>query len=123
RKAKLKARVPTFAANFVNNSHEGQFGKFRGLRKQIGKDAIKVAANTIGITPTALRSEVEGGKSIADVAVEHGKTGQDVIDALVSAADAKINASTKLTTAQKTKLEAKVPDAAAKFVNSWHPKR
>jgi predicted transcriptional regulator len=61
------------AANALDN---------RGLG---GGDVLTTAANAIGISVADLRTELQAGKSLADVAVEKGKTRQDVIDALTKA--------------------------------------
>jgi uncharacterized protein (DUF433 family) len=123
RKAKAKERVPTAVANFVNNPHPkaGHAAARAGLRREIRRDGLNLAAKTIGVKPADLLKELRSGKTIADVANAHNVQPQTVIDALVKAADAKIDAST-LTSDQKAKLEQRVPTAVAKFVNSWHPK-
>ena len=61
--------------------HGGRHGGFRG-------EMLDTAATAIGITADELKTEIEAGKTIAEVAVENGKTAQDVIDALVATASA-----------------------------------
>jgi hypothetical protein len=51
---------------------------------------LDTAATAIGITAEELKTEIESGKTIAEVAVENGKTAQDVIDALVATASAEL---------------------------------
>ena len=123
-KSKLKGKVPAAVTKLVNSPHPAAAAR-RGiraeLRKAFGKDAVKLAAQTIGIPAKQLVSEVKSGKTVAQVATEHGKNPTDVVNAIVAAADKKIDASTKLTATQKSKLEAKVPGAVDKFVNNWHP--
>lgn len=51
-----------------------------------GRDLLTTAATYIGITEDALRTELGAGKSLADVAVAHGKTRDGLIAALVAAA-------------------------------------
>ena len=120
---KLDARIPTVVANFVNKPHPHAVrADLRGLRK----DAVQVAAKTIGIPPKQLVSEVKGGKTVAQVAADHGSSGSAVTSALVTAIDKKIDAlvaAHKLTPAQGQALEAKVPAKVANFVNNWHPKK
>src|SRR5690349_18648351 len=50
------------------------------------------AAAVIGITVEQLRTELATGLSIAQVAANHGSSGQAVIDALVAEAKAKLDA-------------------------------
>jgi hypothetical protein len=52
---------------------------------------LAVAADALGITEDELRTELEGGSSIADVATEKGIDLQTVIDALVADATADID--------------------------------
>jgi hypothetical protein len=111
---------PTAATASGSASELNRAGR-RALVHRFGRQALELAAKTIGVKPADLLNEMRAGKSIADVATEHGVQPQTVVDALVKAADAKIDAS-NLTDAQKQKLEQRVPQAAAKFVNSWHPK-
>ena len=53
-----------------------------------GADLMGAAATYIGITGDALRTELQAGKSLADVAVAHGKTRDGLIAALATAATA-----------------------------------
>jgi uncharacterized protein (DUF433 family) len=123
-KTKVEQRVPTAAANFVNKPHPraAKAADRAELRRSIARDGFTLAAQTIGVKPAQLLQDVRGGKTIADVANEHNVQPQTVIDAIVQAADKKIDAS-QLTADQKTKVEQRVPTAVAKLVNSPHPKK
>jgi ribosomal protein S20 len=84
------------------------------------KGAAQVAADTIGISPAELRDAVKGGKTIAQVAEDHGKTGQEVIDAIVAAANTKIDkavADGKLDAARAAQMKTKLVDRVTKLVN------
>ncbi len=61
--------------------HGGRHGGLRG-------EMLDTAATAIGITADELKTEIEAGKTIAEVAVANGATAQDVIDALVADASA-----------------------------------
>ena len=61
--------------------HGGRHGGMRG-------ELLDAAATAIGITADELKTEIQAGKTIAEVAVENGTTAQDVIDALVATASA-----------------------------------
>jgi uncharacterized protein (DUF433 family) len=120
---KLDARIPTVVANFVNKPHPRAV---RADLRDLRKDAVQIAAKTIGIPAKQLVSEVKGGKTVAQVAADHGSSGQAVITALTTAIEKKIDAlvaAHKLTPAQGQALEAKVPAKVANFVNNWHPKK
>jgi len=85
---------------------------------------VDVAANTIGVQPSDLTSELKNGKSVADVATEHTVDPQTVVQAIVDAGNKKIDeavANDKLTSTQADKLKSHLPDAATKFVNHTRP--
>jgi hypothetical protein len=89
-------------------------------RRAIVKAGVTTSAKTIGISSKDLVSELRSGKSIAQVATEHGVSPTTVVNALVGAADAKVNAevaSHNLTAAQGSKIEAALPAAITKAVN------
>jgi hypothetical protein len=69
----------------------GHGGRHGGMRGEI----LEAAATAIGITADELKTELQAGKTIAEVAVANGKTAQDVIDALV--ADATANLTQRIT--------------------------
>ena len=64
--------------------HDGQnHGGARGEKRQ---ERLTTAAEAIGITADELKTAIEGGQTIAQVAEANGKTVQSVIDALVAQA-------------------------------------
>ena len=69
-------------------------GEVAGLseRGPGGGDLLAAAATYIGITPDVLRTELGTTKSLADVAVAHGKTRDGLIAALTTAATAQLPA-------------------------------
>ena len=72
-----------------------------------GMNFMATAATYIGITEAQLRTELQAGKSLADVAVAHGKTRDGLIAALTQAA------TTEITTLVDKKNPFPVPPAAA----------
>ncbi len=87
------------------------------------RQAVKVAAAAIGIAPADLAKELRAGKSISDVATDHHVDVQKVVDALVQAADQRIEAAKtagRITAARAAQLEARVPTAVAKLVAAHH---
>ncbi len=90
------------------------------LRRRLRREVVTVSATTIGIQPQALVTELRPGKSIADVAAEHNVSAQTVINALVSAIDARVQAAVtngKITSARAQKIEARLPAFADRVVN------
>jgi len=89
-------------------------------RKEIRKDGVAVSAKTIGVTPKALVTELRSGKSVAQVAAEHGVSTQTVVNALVGAADTKVDqavTNNQLTSAQAAKIKTALPVYVTKAVN------
>ncbi len=89
-------------------------------RHKIRRAALAVSAKAIGISPQALRTELKSGKSVAQVAGEHGVGAQAVIGALVDAADARIDQAVtnhKLSSDQATMIKGALPTRVAKAVN------
>jgi hypothetical protein len=91
-----------------------------GFEGRIFGAGLDVVATTLGITNDEVRTALESGQTIADLAVSKGKTAQDVIDAVVAAATTKINTEVtagNLTQAQADKLIANLTTVATDFVN------
>lgn len=92
--------------------------RVRGHRLAKG---IAVAAAAIGVEPKALRDALAGGKSVADVAKAHHVDAQTVIDAVLSAADKKVDeavANGKLDETRATTLKNRLRDRVAKLVQT-----
>lgn len=53
------------------------------------------AAKYLGVTTDQLRTELQSGKSLADIAKAHGKTADGLVDALVAAAKTKLDQAVK----------------------------
>ena len=69
------------AARPMGGGHEGRgHGGDRGEKRQ---EMLTAAADAIGITAAELKTAIEGGQTIAQVAEANGKSVQSVIDALV----------------------------------------
>jgi len=64
-------------------------------RARTGVAALAVAAKTLGIKPRELATGLCGGQTIAQIALQHGKSTKDVVAALVKAADARTDQSVK----------------------------
>lgn len=89
-------------------------------RTEIRRAGAEVSAKTIGITPQALVADLKAGNSVAGVATQHGVSPQTVVNALVGAADSRINQAVtagKLTSTQASAIEAKLPSRVTKAVD------
>ncbi len=115
------AVTPTASTATPTHAGKGQIKAWiRAHRKEIRKAGLDLSAQTIGITPQALRADLKAGNSIAGVATQHNVNPQTVINALVSAADSRVNQAVgahQLTSTQASKIEAKIPGRVTKVVN------
>jgi hypothetical protein len=110
----LKARIqsndfPLFGGHDRGFGHFGFIGRLDG------------AAAYIGITEAQLRTELEGGKSLAQVATAHGKSVDGLIGALVAAAKDKLDQAVsagRLTKAQETEMLGVLKDRITSAVNN-----
>ncbi|HZP29328.1 MAG TPA: hypothetical protein VFC99_10275 [Acidimicrobiia bacterium] len=91
-----------------------------GLRRALRHAVLKVAADTIHIDVQELRTDLRDGQSIAQVAQSKGVDPQQVVDAIVKAADAKIDAlagAGRITSDRAARLKERVPQLASRIVN------
>ena len=82
---------------------------------------FETAAAYLGLSLDQLTTELQAGKSLADVATEHGKSVDGLIDKLVDRKKERIEAAVRdgrLTRTQANKLLADVNAAVADFVKN-----
>jgi hypothetical protein len=111
---KLEQLVATAAPKLVNATPK------QLAHRKLVAGAIDVSAKTIGVTPQVLRQAIVSGQSVAEVATAHGVSPTTVVNALVTAGNARIDkaaANHHLTAAQVAKLKARLPKAAQRFVD------
>ncbi|MGZ4351942.1 MAG: hypothetical protein ACXVZ4_00230 [Gaiellaceae bacterium] len=78
---------------------------FGGHMGFAGIDMLATAATYLGVTEAQLQTQLQAGKSLADVAkATSGKSVSGLEDALVAAATKTVNANTNLTAAEKTQI-------------------
>jgi hypothetical protein len=85
----LKQRINSSAFPLIG----GHGRRFGGRGAFIGK--LDAAAKYLGVTEAQLRSELQGGKTLAQVAKDHGKSVDGLVDALVAAAKTHVDAAVK----------------------------
>ena len=118
-----KVIAALIAARPLGGHDGGPFGGHRGPGGRIGA-SLDVVATTLGITADEVRTALQGGQSLADLAVSKGKTAQDVIDAIVAEATTKINAAVAagdITQAEADQHLADLTTRVTEFVNSTPP--
>ena len=91
--------------------------------RHAARAAGKVVLGVTGGTPQELRSYLKGGGTVAQWATDHGSSPQAVIDALVSAADARVDqavANGRIDETRAATIKEKIPTLAEKLVNrTW----
>jgi len=114
----IKARIESGELPIFGGPHlERHGGPFRGL------DA---AASYLGLTEAELRSELEDGKSLAQVARDHDKTVDGLIDAMVDSAKQRLDADVetgRLTQAQADAMLDDLQERITDLVNGRFPPR
>jgi hypothetical protein len=101
-------------------------GWLRAHRRRLRREGAVLSAKTIGVTTKELVTELRTGKSVAQVAGEHGVSTQTVVNALVNGADTRVDqavANHTLTSAQASAIKAKLPALAGKAVNHVFAKK
>ena len=87
-------------------------------------DPLAAAASFLGTTSADLKSKMQGGQTLAQIATAAGKTRDALIQALVADATTKIEAAKTagtLTAAQATQLETGLADRMTKLVDATEP--
>jgi hypothetical protein len=86
---------------------------------------LDAAATYLGLTEGQLRTELRGGKTLAQVATAHGKTAQGLVGALVAEAGKKLDeavATGRLTRADADSMLAGLKQRITDFVNGRFPR-
>jgi hypothetical protein len=115
----LKARIESGDAPLVPGG--GAFHEFHHFGPGPGLDA---AATYLGLTEAQLRTELESGKTLAQVATSHGKTVDGLVSALVDAAKQRLDAAVtagRLTRSDADSLLAGLKDRITDVVNGRFP--
>jgi hypothetical protein len=90
-------------------------GGFRGHRDGgigFGADS-KAVTDYLGITAAQLRTQLEAGKTLAQVATANGKTAAGLKDAMSAAAKAKLDAAVKAGTITQAQADARLSELAS----------
>src|SRR5215475_13248161 len=107
-------------ASVAGAAGPGQGGRGHGAIRAAGQ----TAASTIGVSPEELRSQVKSGKTVAQVATDHGVDPNTVVNAIVTDLSQKIDqraASGTIDANRAAQAKQKLPNAASKFVNETKP--
>jgi polyhydroxyalkanoate synthesis regulator phasin len=95
-----------------------------GLGHREPFDKLSAAASYLGLSESALASQLAQGNTLAQIAKQQGKSVDGLVSAMVKAADDKIDAAVKagdLTKAQADKLKADLKERITELVNGDLP--
>jgi hypothetical protein len=84
----------------------------------------KTAATYLGLTPAELRTDLMGGKTLADIATAQGKTADSLISTLVAAVQKQLDAAVtagKLKSDQEQAIEKNLQQVITDLVNGKRP--
>jgi ribosomal protein S20 len=115
RAEQAKQKLPNVANRFVNETKSK-----RGRGRAILKDAANASAKEIGVSVADLKQARKDGKSIAQVAKDHNKSVDDVVNAVVKQATSDIDRAVKdgkLDSKKADQIKQKLPDRAKTLVN------
>ena len=114
----LKQRINSDDFPLFGGRHERGFGHGRFIGK------LDAAAGYLGLTEAQLRTQLESGKSLAQIAQAQGKSVSGLVDALVAAAKKRLDeavAAGRLTKAQADEMLAGLRTRITSIVNSTGP--
>jgi hypothetical protein len=98
----------------------GDFGGMHGMWS--GQQPVMAAAATyLGLSQTQLHTQLQAGKSLADVATAQGKPVSGLKDAILAAITSRINANSTLTADQKAAMLSQVKSHLDTMVDMTHP--
>ena len=115
--AQAQARL-TRATKLIDRLVNAHLGRAALRTERAG--LLRVSAKYIDITPKALRAELQAGKSLAQVAADHGKTATGLKDALLKPFQAKLNraqATGKISATAAQERLAKISARLDKLIN------
>ena len=114
----LKSRIESGDFPLFGFPHRG-FGPH-----VFGFGKLEAAASYLGLTDAQLRTELEGGKTLAQVAKDHGKSVDGLVDALVADLKKHLDedvAAGRITKAQEDQFLADAKQRITDFVNGNGP--
>ena len=100
------APATSTSANPSCGPGSGQFGEMDGMGGMWSgqQPVMKAAAGYLGLSLTQLRTQLQSGNSLADIAAAQGKTVPGLKNALLAAMTSRINADTALTAQQRAAM-------------------
>ena len=90
------------------------------IQAEFRRGAVKVAADTLGVSRQDLRTALKGGQTISEFATSQGKDPQTVVDALTTAANTKLDqlvAAGRFSPDRAASIKNKLPTRIAALMN------
>jgi hypothetical protein len=123
-KARINAGQMPLVGGFGYGFGDRGFGfGFRHLGGMFGA-GLHAVTSYLGITPAQLRNELAAGKSLAQIAQEHGKTADGLVAALDAVAKSKLDqavAANRISSAQEQAILSKLHNLFEMLVNRTVP--
>ena len=104
----------------TTSTPSAQTGRHPGLRALVRRGAVKVIADTLGVSRQELRTALKGGQTISAYTTSLGKDPQTVVDALTKAADSRLDqlvANGTITQDRANTVKSKLPARIDKLMN------
>lgn len=120
----IQASLPERMTELVNRTGWGEHDGPRGGRHGARRVALATAAEAIGISVDDLRTALQDGSTIAEVATANDVEVQTVVDALVAEATERIDAAVadgRLDADRAEEIKAELPDRITARVNGDDP--
>jgi DNA-binding phage protein len=125
-KADMLSGLGRRITDLVNGRFPPRFGPgrlFRGHHDGLFHAGLEVAANYLGMSEAELREELESGKTLAQVAKDRGTSVDGLVGAMMARVEKKIEATGRLTEAEKRKMIAAIRERVTDLVNGRFPPR
>lgn len=119
--AAATATAPAATPTSPGGCDGGPGGTGFGYGMGAGPQVMKAAAAYLGLSQSQLLSRLQAGKSLAEVATAQGKSVSGLKNAILTAATSQINASTRLSAAQKAQEISELKSRLDTIVNQTHP--
>jgi uncharacterized protein YidB (DUF937 family) len=120
----MKRRITSAAFPlFIGPGFERDGARHRAFGGPWGRD-LNAAAAYLGLTEAQLDAALDGGKSLAQIAKDKGKTADGLVDALVTAATKRLDQAVtdgRLTNAQRDMIVADLKQRTTAIVNGTTP--
>ena len=96
--------------------HGGMYGMMQSGQKPV----LSAAASYLGLSQTSLQTQLQSGKTFAEIAKAQGKSVSGLQDAITAAAKTHLDANSALTAEQKASITAQMKARLSTMINQGH---